>query len=121
MALTKEKENFSNKTCYYKLTGINTIENAIDWLDSVRFLSGIEVTYISMVDLLNRSDEGSDSTQLDARIPAEEWKSICKNRNVDLILLTGTYFENPVVIGVDLRTLDAYITTRKKTTQMFAL
>lgn len=113
MDLISSKDSFSNLTNYYKVSGVTNVENAIRWINSVRYLSGIVVAYILLTDLADRSDEGSESIQLNHEISFEDLKNKIRERNIDLISITGTYFDKPIVLGVDLRGYYVFITIRK--------
>lgn len=115
MALIRSIDNFSNLLKYYKVPDVTNEEDAVRWLNNVRYLSGIVVSYISLEDLLNRSDEGSESIEFNNEISFEDLKNAIHERSfISVISITGTYFNKPIVVGVDLRGYDEFITIRKK-------
>lgn len=75
MALIWSKDNFSRLTNCYKVSGVTNEENAIRWINSVRYLSGIVVSYFSLTDPVHRSDEGSESIRLNPEISFEDLKN----------------------------------------------
>ena len=77
-------------------------------------MEGLVVNYIRYTDLLNRLDEGNSSVQLNADVSLSEMINNYNNRDVDLISINGKYDNTPVVIGVDLRNRNVFLTTRKK-------
>lgn len=115
MSLMKERNNRTNITRYYTLKQVNSSMAAVDWISSLRNVSGIVAEYIYYSDLMNRSDEGSGNIQLDSQVTAEIMKLELKKRDVDLITLNCRFNDKPLVIGVDLRSNLVYLTIRKKT------
>lgn len=111
----KERNNRTNITRYYTLKQVNSSMAAVDWISSLRNVSGIVAEYIYYSDLMNRSDEGSGNIQLDSQVTAEIMKLELKKRDVDLITLNCRFNDKPLVIGVDLRSNLVYLTIRKKT------
>ena len=77
-------------------------------------MEGLIVDYIYYSDLQNRSDEGSGSVRLNADVSLSEMINNYNNRNVDIITIVGEYDNALVVIGVDLRNRNVFLTTRKK-------
>ena len=77
-------------------------------------MEGLVVDYIHYKDLQNRSDEGSTSVRLNADVSLSEMINNYNNRNVDIITIVGEYDNALVVIGVDLRHRNVFLTTRKK-------
>lgn len=115
MALIRSKDSFSNLTNYYKVSGVTNEEDAVRWLNNVRYLPRIVVSYLSLEDLLNRSDEGSESIEFNNEISFEDLKNAIHKRScISIISITGTYFNKPIVVGIDLRGYDEFITIRKK-------
>lgn len=55
----KERNNRTNITRYYTFKQVNSSMAVVDWISSLRNVSGIVAEYISYSDLMNRSDEGS--------------------------------------------------------------
>ena len=104
MAFIKSRENYSNSTnYYYKVSDVTDDESAARWINNARHLPGIVVSYISLTDLMNRSDEGSESTDFLNDVSFEELKNNICERNIDDVSIVGTYFDKPIVVGVDLR------------------
>lgn len=114
MSLVKERNNGTNITRYYNLEQVFSNLSAVEWINSVRSISGVDVEYIYYSDLMNRSDEGSSNVQLDAQVAVDTMKQELKTRDVDIITLNGTFNGKPLVIGVDLRSNLVYLTIRKR-------
>ena len=114
MSLVKERKNGTNITRYYKLEQVFSNLSAVEWISSVRSISGVDVEYVYYSDLMNRSDEGSSNVQLDAQVAVDTMKQELKMRDVDIIKLNGTFNGKPLVIGVDLRNNLVYLTIRKR-------
>lgn len=114
MGLVKERKNGTNITRYYKLEQVFSNLSAVEWISSVRSISGVDVEYVYYSDLMNRSDEGSSNVQLDAQVAVDTMKQELKMRDVDIITLNGTFNGKPLVIGVDLRNNLVYLTIRKR-------
>ena len=115
MSFVKERNNRTNITRYYTLEKVNSSMTAVDWVSSLRDVSGLVTEYIYYSDLINRSDEGSGNIQLDSQVTTEVMKLELKKRDVDLITLNCRFNDKPLVIGVDLRSNLVYLTIRKKT------
>ena len=114
MSLVKERKYGTNITRYYKLEQVFSNLSAVEWISSVRSISGVDVEYVYYSDLMNRSDEGSSNVQLDAQVAVDTMKQELKMRDVDIITLNGTFNGKPLVIGVDLRNNLVYLTIRKR-------
>ena len=114
MGLVKERKNGTNITRYYKLEQVFSNLSAVEWISSVRSISGVDVEYVYYSDLMNRSEEGSSNVQLDAQVAVDTMKQELKMRDVDIITLNGTFNGKPLVIGVDLRNNLVYLTIRKR-------
>ena len=115
MSFVKERNTRTNITRYYTFKKVNSSMTAVDWISSLRDVSGLITEYIYYSDLTNRSDEGSGNIQLDSQVTTEVMKLELKNRDVDLITLNCRFNDKPLVIGVDLRSNLVYLTIRKKT------
>lgn len=116
MSFVEERNNNrTNITRYYTFKKVNSSMTAVDWVSSLRNVSGLVTEYIYYSDLMNRSDEGSGNIQLDSQVTTEVMKLELKNRDVDLITLNCRFNDKPLVIGVDLRSNLVYLTIRKKT------
>ena len=115
MSFVKERNTRTNITRYYTFKKVNSSMTAVDWISSLRDVSGLITEYIYYSDLTNRSDEGSGNIQLDSQVTAEVMKLALKKRDVDLITLNCRFNNKPLVIGVDLRSNLVYLTIRKKT------
>lgn len=115
MSFIKEKSNVTNITRYYTSDIITCGIEAVKWICATKDIEGLIVDYIYYRDLQNRSDEGSGSVQLNADVSLSEMINNYNNRDVDLISINGEYDNAPVVIGVDLRNRNVFLTTRKKT------
>jgi ssDNA-specific exonuclease RecJ len=114
MSFIKEQDNGINITRYYKISQINSNLEAIDWISSIRHISGMATDYIYYSDLMNRSDEGSGNIQLDPKVNIDTMRSKFQERDVDLISIIGEFDEKPVVIGYSSQDKNVYITIRKK-------
>lgn len=114
MSFVKERKNGTNITRYYELEQVFSNLSAVEWISSVRSISGIDVEYVYYSDLMNCSDEGSSNVQLDAQVAVDTMKQELEMRDVDIITLNGTFTGKPLVIGVDLRNNLVYLTIRKK-------
>lgn len=115
MSFMKERNSRTNITRYYTFKKVNSSMTAVDWISSLRDVSGLITEYIYYSDLTNRSDEGSGNIQLDSQVTTEVMRLELKNRDVDLITLNCRFNDKPLVIGVDLRSNLVYLTIRKKT------
>lgn len=114
MSFVKERKNGTNITRYYELEQVFSNLSAVEWISSVRNISGIDVEYVYYSDLMNCSDEGSSNVQLDAQVTVDTMKQALEMRDVDIITLNGTFTGKPLVIGVDLRNNLVYLTIRKR-------
>lgn len=114
MSFVKERKNGTNITRYYELEQVFSNLSAVEWINSVRSISGIDVEYVYYSDLMNCSDEGSSNVQLNAQVAVDTMKQELEMRDVDIITLNGTFAGKPLVIGVDLRNNLVYLTIRKR-------
>ena len=114
MGFIKERNNGTNITRYYNLEQVFSNLSAVEWISSVRNISGVDVEYIYYSDLINRSDEGSSNVQLDAQAAVATMKQELNTRDAAIITLNGTFNGKPLVIGVDLRSNLVYLTIRKR-------
>lgn len=114
MSFVKKRSNTSNITRYYNIEPVFSSLSAIEWINSIRNIHGLQVEYIQYGDLMNRSDEGSNNVQLDAQVTIETMKQELKTKDVDIIALNGTFVGKPLVIGVDLRSNLVYLVIRKR-------
>lgn len=114
MSFVKKRSNESNITRYYNIEPVFSSLSAIEWINSIRNIHGLQVEYIQYGDLMNRSDEGSNNVQLDAQVTIEIMKQELKTKDVDIIALNGTFIGKPLVIGVDLRSNLVYLIVRKR-------
>ena len=113
MSFIKEISDSSNLTRYYYLKNVKTNVDAISWLSSIRKIDGFFTYYFSFKDLLNRSDEGSESIQINSQESLEKMKCELQNRRIDKISIVGNFFNKIMVIGVDLHTFEIHITINK--------
>ena len=113
MSLIEEKSNNSNVSRYYHVENVSNISDAVEWICSVIKSKTVDPMYISLSDLVNRSDEGSGNTQLDAKATYDDIMHELDDKNIDIISVIGRFQEKPVVIGVDLRNTQCFLTARK--------
>lgn len=113
MSFIKEISDSSNLTRYYYLENVNTNVEAISWLSSIREIDGFFTYYFSYKDLVNRSDEGSESIQINSQESLKKMKLELQNRKIDKITIVGDFFNKTMVIGVDLHTFEIHITIDK--------
>lgn len=114
MSFIKEKSSYTNIIRYYTSDLITCGIKAVEWIYAAKNMEGLVVNYIRYTDLLNRLDEGNSSVQLNADVSLSEMINNYNNRNVDIITIVGEYDNALVVIGVDLRNRNVFLTTRKK-------
>ena len=86
MSFMKERNTRTNITRYYTLEKVNSSMTAVDWISSLRDVSGLITEYIYYSDLINRSDEGSGNIQLDSQVITEVMKLELKKIDVDLMI-----------------------------------
>ena len=98
----------------YKISEIKDIKAACTWLIKVMHESMFAWEYLSLRDLMNRSDEGNSSMQIIEEIKVNELYDNVKKTSSDLISLTGVYKEEIIVVAVDLRTKNISITLKNK-------
>lgn len=113
MGLVREKRNSSNLTRYYRDENLAGRGALIRRLCEARALDGVSISYILLSDLLNRSDEGSDSIRLSGDAGPEDIEDEVNKRNIDMISAYGTFRDKPVVIGINLIRTEVFITIRK--------
>ena len=113
MSLIEEKSNNSNISRYYHVDHVSNICEAVAWICSVIKSKTVVPTYISLSDLVNRSDEGSGNTQLDPTATYNDIMQEIDNKNIDIISVNGRFQEKPIVVGVDLRNSQCFLTARK--------
>lgn len=111
--MTIQKSNSSNLTRYYRKGNLSTNSEVIRWVSNLRTTKGVSISYFLLSDLSNRSDEGSDNTQIPADATYEVIEKMVKDKNVDLISAYGSFDGKPVVIGVNMNRHEAFITVRK--------
>ncbi len=114
MSLIQEKRTTTNITRDYRSDSLGTNKDVVRWLSDARNITGLTTKYIELCDLEERSDEGSNSRQLEAEVCFDDLEKAFDNSSVDLILLVGHYYNKPIVVGFDLVERVAYITIRKK-------
>ena len=113
MSFVNEKSNSLNLTKYYKKDNLSTNSEVIRWVSDLRTTKRMSVSYFLLSDLSNRSDEGSDNTQIPGDAKYEVIEKAVKDKNVDLISAYGSFDGKPVVIGVNINRYEAFITVRK--------
>ncbi len=114
MALRDVSNTNSNVIRYYGIDDISNPIEAVAWICEARSAKGLALHYISLTDLVNRSDEGSGSVQLEPQTKQAEIKKIISEKSIDIISLNAEYDGKPIVIGVDLRSLLIFLSARKK-------
>ena len=82
---------------------VHDLKSACDWIAKIADIPNIEVDYISVSNLKNRSDEGDTSTQISGGASSSEIYDKAKEADPDIISLTGEYKGQLIVTGVDLR------------------
>ncbi len=112
MARVSKIENNSNIVLSYSLDKY-TEGDIFDWLITVSQNDAIHVRSIECSDPLNRSDEGNNSFTLGKIVSKEKIIDLCHTNGIDIISVVGTYEQKPVVIGVDLRSKNPFVTVRK--------
>ena len=98
----------------YKISEIKDRKAACTWLIKIMHESMFEWEYLSLRDLMNRSDEGNSSMQIIGEIKVNDLYDNVKKTSADLISLTGEYREEIIVVAVDLRTKNISITLKNK-------
>lgn len=114
MALISSKDDLTNTINCYQVSDVTNEESAVRWVNNVRYLPGILVLYISLADLLHYSDEGSESICFLNDISFEDLKNAVHERHIDAMSIAGTYFDKPIVVGVDLKRYYLFITSVNK-------
>ena len=114
MSFIKEISNFYCSTRYYTSDLITCAIEAVEWIYTTKNMESLIVDCIHYRDLWHRSDEGSDSIQLNADVSLSEMINNYNTRDVDVISINGEYDNVPVVRGVDLRNRNIFLTTRNK-------
>ena len=112
MEIVKERRNASNLTRYYRVDELTDNDAMIRLLCDIRKTENLNISYILLSDLMNRSDEGSDNLRLSGNVDIEEFQNEVRQRNIDVISMNGTYKDKPVVIGAKLLRREIYITIR---------
>ena len=112
MEIVKERRNASNLTRYYRVDELTDNDAMISLLCDIRKTENLNISYILLSDLMNRSDEGSDNLRLSGNVDIEEFQNEVRQRNIDVISMNGTYKDKPVVIGAKLLRREIYITIR---------
>lgn len=112
MEIVKERRNASNLTRYYRVDELTDSDAMISRLCDIRKTENLNISYILLSDLMNRSDEGSDNLRLSGNVDIEEFQNEVRQRNIDVISMNGTYKDKPVVIGAKLLRREIYITIR---------
>lgn len=102
MAFVKEHVLFMNLVRCYHLGEIKTDEDAVLWVDKIRNMPDIVPRHIKLEDTARRSDEGSQSVELDGDISPEVLRGTFKGVDVDYIILSGTFRDEPVTISAAL-------------------
>lgn len=108
---------FSNKhvaTREYKPSYVNETFDVAKWMFDLKKIPDLTIKYFRLSDLLNCSDEGNDSLQIDGSESYENVGKLFNENWVDIISATGKYEGKPVVIGFDHREKLIYISLRKK-------
>ena len=112
MSKIREVKNAHNKTTYYSIVSIYDNYSAVEWIGKVLGNNCLCVDYIILKDLSNRSDEGNTNKQLSPKVSIEDINREIKQRETDIISVTGQFDGKPLVVGVDLREHIAFVTTR---------
>lgn len=114
MELIEEKSNQTNITRIYRVDDVSNLEKAVSWICSVIQNKIISPFYISLSDLVNRSDEGSGNAQLGPESTYTDIMNELRHKDVDLISVNALYQDKPIVLGVDLSSFQVFLTARKK-------
>lgn len=114
MSKIKERSSISNTVYYYKISKVFDSESALKWIYEIINIGIIEINYISLDELSHSSDEENASKQLPPNASTEKLVNAFKDGDIDMISITGNYENNPIVIGVDLREYNEFITIRNK-------
>ena len=104
----------------YRISEVKDKKSACTWLIKVMHESMFEWEYLSLRDLVNRSDEGNSSMQIIGEIEVNDLYDNVKETSADFISLTGEYREKIIVIAVDLRTKNISITLKNKNKNMIS-
>ena len=112
MEVVKERRRASNLTRYYRADDLADGDAIIRRLCDIRAIEGLDISYIVLRDLVNRSEEGSDTLRLSGNAQIEELQRELQAREVDMISLDGTFMGKPIVIGAGLRNLELFVTVR---------
>lgn len=113
MSIISKRKSNTNEIVYYSIPGCKQEDDCWKWIFNVFKSRLIEVLYITLDDLTNRTDEGSASVQLPPQTNERDFL-LHRKSNIEMISITGRYEGNPVVIGVDLRKYCSFITIRNK-------
>lgn len=115
MAKINELRTEFNVSFVYKISGLDSAKQLLGWLSDTAKSGVMEVKRIRLSDMLERSSErdvaltapsASDSTAV--------FVQKILDSGADMVSLTGTYKDAPVVIGIDIRKKTVSLTCRKK-------
>ena len=112
MERVRERGNATNLTRYYRIDSLKNAEALIRWLSDVRENEKVDISYILLRNQLGRSDEDSDSLRLAGNVKYEDLVNEVKQRNIDVISMSGTFMDKPIVVGAKFERHEVFITVR---------
>ncbi len=98
----------------YSDENVYDLESSCAWIAKIAKAPYLETEYISLRDLMNRSDEGNASSQISGQTSCSDIYNKVKETDVDIISLTGKYKGDLIVAGVDLRNRIISITLKNR-------
>ncbi|MCR5608350.1 MAG: hypothetical protein K6G26_04740 [Lachnospiraceae bacterium] len=113
MRIIKEKNNSSNMVRFYEIEGLNDYNKIALWFNKIKNINGFKSEQYNLYDFLHRNEEDSDSSEIDADVDISVLENKLKTLFIDVINLNGTFYDMPVIVGMDLRTKNVSITIRK--------
>lgn len=69
---------------------------------------------IALDDLSHSGDEGNYSTTIDRRVSERDLLKVCNENGTDVISLTARFGGMPIVIGINLRSFEPFVTVRNR-------
>ena len=101
-----------NTNLTYDIPTVGDRRSAIAWIVKAIKSPELSVDNISLDDITRSNDEGDSSITIDSDISEKELLEKCTGGETDIISVNATFKDCPIVVGVDLRNFESFITLR---------
>ena len=108
------KKTIRNTMVEYSIPTIKDKKSSISWIFSVLKSPYLKVKNIALDDLSRSGDEGNYSTTINSQVSERDLLKVCNENDTDVISLTARFGGMPIIIGIDLRSFEPFVTVRNR-------